>query len=135
VFGGVTYYNDSIATIPTAVMGAVKAIGNVDTLLFGGLDRGIDYADFIQFLADCNVTNLVGLPETGHSIIDELEKKGCRKNMLKAEDMADAVRKCRDYTAQGKSCLFSPAAASYNYYKNFEEKGKHYKALILEFCS
>ncbi len=135
VFGGVTYYNDSIATIPTAVMGAVKAIGNVDTLLFGGLDRGIDYADFIRFLADCNVTNLVGLPETGHSIIDELEKKGCSKNMLKAEDMADAVRKCRDYTEQGKSCLFSPAAASYNYYKNFEEKGKHYKTLVLEICS
>ena len=132
VFGGVTYYNDSIATIPTAVMGAVKAIGNVDTLLFGGLDRGIDYADFIDFLASCDVNNLVGLPETGHNIIDELRKRGCEKNMICAQDMADAVAKCRDCTESGKSCLFSPAAASYNYYKNFEEKGKHYKALIHE---
>ena len=135
VFKGVTYYNDSIATIPTAVMGAVKAIGNVDTLLFGGLDRGIDYSDFIDFLETCNVNNLVGLPETGHNIIEELKKRDCKKNMLCAEDMADAVAKCRDCTAVGKSCLFSPAAASYNYYKNFEEKGKHYKALIKEFCS
>lgn len=134
VFGGVTYYNDSIATIPTAVMGAVKAIGNVDTLLFGGLDRGIDYSDFIDFLEKCDVNNLIGLPETGHNIIDELKTRGCTKNMIPAKDMEDAVRKCRDCTHEGSSCLFSPAAASYNFYKNFEEKGRHYKALVSEIC-
>ena len=127
---GVKYYNDSIATIPTAVMGAVKALGNVDTLLFGGLDRGIDYDAFIDFLRDCNITNLVGLPETGHSIIKRLKEMGCGKNMVCAEDMADAVNMCDKYTAKGKACLFSPAAASYNFYKNFEEKGRHFKALV-----
>lgn len=129
---GVKYYNDSIATIPTAVMGAVKALGNVDTLLFGGLDRGIDYKDFIDFLDKSSVNNLVGLPETGHNIIAELKKAGCNKNMFCAEDMADAVSVCSKCTAKGKACLFSPAAASYNFYKNFEEKGKHYKKLVNE---
>ena len=129
---GVKYYNDSIATIPTAVMGAVKALGNVDTLLFGGLDRGIDYKDFIDFLDKSSVNNLVGLPETGHSIIAELKRAGCNKNMFCAKDMADAVSVCSKYTAKGKACLFSPAAASYNFYKNFEEKGKHYKKLVNE---
>ncbi len=132
VIDGVTYYNDSIATIPTAVIGAVKAIGNVDTLLFGGLDRGIDYKDFIDFLFSSNIGNLVGLPETGHAIIDELEKRGCTKNMLVANDMAHAVSLCAEYTSKGKSCLFSPAAASYNFYKNFEEKGKHFKTILAE---
>ncbi len=132
VVNGVTYYNDSIATIPTAVMGAVKAIGNVDTHIFGGLDRGIDYTDFIEFLKSNNVNNLIGLPETGHTIIEELKKQGCTKNMLCAKDMADAVKSADEFTEKGKSCLFSPAAASYNYYKNFEEKGKHYKSLIAE---
>ncbi len=132
VINGVTYYNDSIATIPTAVMGAVKAIGNVDTLLFGGLDRGIDYEAFIEFLNSSNINNLVGLPETGHSILNELKSLGCTKNMYSAEDMADGVSVCNSVTGKGKSCLFSPAAASYNYYKNFEEKGKHFKALLKE---
>ena len=132
VFNGVTYYNDSIATIPTAVMGAVKAIGNVDTHIFGGLDRGIDYTDFIAFLKSNSVNNLIGLPETGHKIIEELKKQGCNKNMICAKDMADAVKSADECTQKGKSCLFSPAAASYNYYKNFEEKGKHYKSLIAE---
>ena len=130
VINDVTYYNDSIATIPTAVMGAVKAIGNVDTHIFGGLDRGIDYTDFIAFLKDNNVKNLIGLPETGHIIIDELKKQGCTKNMICARDMADAVENADKFTEKGKSCLFSPAAASYNYYKNFEEKGKHFKKLV-----
>ena len=130
VVNGINWYNDSIATIPTAVMGAVKALGNVDTLLFGGLDRGIDYTDFIAFLADCNISNLVGLPETGHNIIKALKEKGVKKNFICAENMEDAVKKCAEITEKGKSCLFSPAAASYNYYKNFEEKGRHYKAQI-----
>lgn len=132
VVNGVTYYNDSIATIPTAVMGAVKAIGNVDTHIFGGLDRGIDYTDFIAFLKSNSVNNLIGLPETGHTIIEKLKKQGCTKNMICAKDMADAVKSADECTQKGKSCLFSPAAASYNYYKNFEEKGKHYKSLIAE---
>jgi len=127
---GINWYNDSIATIPTAVMGAVKALGNVDTLLFGGLDRGIDYEDFIKFLSECNIKNLVGLPETGHNILNILKEKNVDKNLVCAENMEDAVKKCSEITEKGKSCLFSPAAASYNYYKNFEEKGKHYKSEI-----
>ena len=130
VINGINWYNDSIATIPTAVMGAVKALGNVDTLLFGGLDRGIDYTDFIEFLAECNIKNLVGLPETGHNIINALKEKGVSKNMVCAENMESAVKICAEITEAGKSCLFSPAAASYNYYKNFEEKGKHFKSEI-----
>ena len=130
VINGISWYNDSIATIPTAVMGAVKALGNVDTLLFGGLDRGIDYSDFIDFLDSCTIKNLVGLPETGHSIINSLKEKGTNKNLVLAKNMEDAVKICNEVTEKGKACLFSPAAASYNYYKNFEEKGRHYKAEI-----
>ena len=130
VINGINWYNDSIATIPTAVMGAVKALGNVDTLLFGGLDRGIDYGDFIEFLGSCDIKNLVGLPETGHNIINTLKQKGVEKNLICAENMEHGVKLCADVTEKGKSCLFSPAAASYNYYKNFEEKGKHFKSEI-----
>lgn len=127
---GVLWYNDSIATIPTAVMGAVKALGNVDTLLFGGLDRGIDYTEFIKFLSESGIRNLVGLPETGHTILNALEKECTEKNLFYAENMENAVDICAGVTEKGKSCLFSPAAASYNFYKNFEEKGRHFKAEV-----
>lgn len=129
-FKGIKFFNDSIATIPHAVECGVEAIGNVDTLIFGGLDRGIGYDEFEKYLMSCPVSNLIGMPETGHSIIDNLISAGCTKAMVKAEDMEHAVSSAFELTAKGKSCLLSPAASSYNVYKNFEYKGNHYKEVI-----
>ncbi|MBQ8228899.1 MAG: UDP-N-acetylmuramoyl-L-alanine--D-glutamate ligase [Clostridia bacterium] len=129
-FKGVKFFNDSIATIPHAVECGVEAIGDVDTLIFGGLDRGIDYDEFEKYLISCPVSNLIGMPETGHSIIDRLTEAGCKKTMVKATDMEHAVGSAFELTAKGKSCLLSPAASSYNVYKNFEYKGNHYKEVI-----
>lgn len=125
----ITFYNDSIATIPHAVVCNIKALGNVSSLIFGGLDRGIDYSELIDFLKNSDIDNLIGLPETGYMIIDDLEKMGSDKKMFKADTMDDAVETAYKYTKEGKSCLFSPAASSYNRYKNFEEKGNHFKSL------
>ena len=127
---GIKFFNDSIATIPHAVECGVEAIGNVDTLIFGGLDRGIGYDEFEKYLMSCPVSNLIGMPETGHSIIDRLSSAGCTKVMVKADDMEHAVRVAFELTQKGKSCLLSPAASSYNVYKNFEYKGNHYKEVI-----
>ncbi len=133
-FKNVAYYNDSIATIPTAVMGAVKALKNVETLIFGGLDRGIDYRDFIEFLSDSDIKNLIGLPETGHDILDDVKLHNTLVNAVYAENMEDAVLKAIELTGENGICLFSPAAASYNYYKNFEEKGRHFKELVVKYA-
>lgn len=128
----ITFYNDSIATIPYAVMCAVNALEKVDTLVFGGLDRGIDYTTFITDLNECKVNNLIGLPETGEKIINELKKINCKKNLIIVDTMDEAVENAYKYTEKGKICLFSPAASSYNRYRNFEEKGNHYKTLAKE---
>ena len=129
-FRGITFYNDCIATIPHAVECAVKALKNVDTLIIGGKDRGIDYGEFIRFLDKCSVRNIIGIPETGHSIADRLKENGCKKNIIKDENLEQAVINAYEFTALDKICLLSPAASSYNVYKNFEEKGRHYKQLI-----
>ncbi len=131
-FKGIKFYNDSIATIPHAVECGVEAIGDVDTLIFGGMDRGIGYEEFEKYLLTAPMKNLIGLPETGHNIIDSLIKMGCDKNTVKAVDMENAVKSAYELTQKGKSCLLSPAASSYNVYKNFEFKGNHYKQLIKE---
>lgn len=129
-FKGIRFINDSIATAPEVVLLELEAVKDVDTLLFGGLDRGLDYTAFEKALSESPVQNLIGLPETGHAILDRIASLGCSKNLVKASDMQDAVESAYRLTAKGKCCLFSPAAASYNYYKNFEAKGEHFKNLV-----
>lgn len=132
-YHGIKFYNDAIATIPHAVECAVEAIGDVDTLIFGGMDRGIDYSGFDKFLEKCSVRNLIGLPDTGNMLCNSLLERGCTKNIIIAEDMEQAVDAAFRFTEKGKSCLMSPAASSYNVYKDFEHKGNHYKQLVKDY--
>lgn len=131
-YHGIKFYNDAIATIPHAVECAIEALGDVDTLIFGGMDRGIDYSGFIKYLSSCKTNNLIGLPDTGANICKALIDAGCQKNIFIAEDMEQAVDAAFRFTQKGKSCIMSPAASSYNVYKDFEDKGNHYKTLIKE---
>lgn len=130
-FDGVDYYNDSIATIPEAVICAVEALGSVGTLIIGGLDRGIDYTDFNKALSQMDIDNIVCLPETGHHTADALAEIGCKANVVKVADLPEAVQYAKANTKWGKACIMSPAAASYNIYRDFEEKGNHYKQLVM----
>lgn len=131
-YGGIKFYNDSIATIPHAVECAIEAIGDVDTLIFGGMDRGIDYSGFKRYLQKCRVRNLIGTPDTGIEICKALIDIGCPKNIILAQDLEEAVDAAFRFTEKGKSCLMSPAASSYNVYKDFEHKGNHFKQLVRE---
>lgn len=131
-FKGISFYNDSIATIPHAVECAVDALGNIDTLIFGGLDRGITYEDFITYLDACPINNIIGMPETGTKICNALLEMGSKKNVVPVQTMEEAVAAAYEFTAKGKTCLLSPAAPSYNVYRNFEHKGNHYKEIVRE---
>lgn len=134
VKNGISFYDDAIATIPHAVMGNVRALGNVGTLIVGGMDRGLDYSDFVAELMSAPIDNLICMPETGYSIADALEAKGCALNIVRCETLEDAVAKSFELTQGGKACLLSPAAASYNRYKNFEEKGNAFKRLVADYA-
>lgn len=129
-FYGIKFYNDSIATIPHAVECAIEALEDVDTLIFGGMDRGIEYDGFEKYLEKCKVRTLIGMPDTGVAICNALLEKGCPKNIIIAETMEEAVDAAFRFTRKGKSCIMSPAASSYNVYKDFEHKGNHYKECI-----
>ena len=129
-YNGVIYYNDSISTIPTATISAIKALKDVDTLIFGGMDRGIDYGPLVEFLDSGVVRNLICMPATGHKIGNKIKNKNVFK--YNVETLEEAVLRAKALTMKNKICLLSPAAASYGYFKNFEERGKAYKKLVKE---
>lgn len=125
-YDGILYYDNSIATIPKATIEAVKALKNVDTLIIGGMDRGLDYTDFINFLNESNISNIICMPKTGHDIAKKLKEE--KTHIVETlQEAVDIAKKC---TTKGRICLLSPAAASYGFFKNFEEKGNLYKELV-----
>jgi len=128
--GGINWVNDCITTIPHGVLCTIDALGDVDSLILGGLDRGLDYQEFAQNLEQRPPRNVICMPDTGYAIAKLLENAGSQKNIILASTMEEAVAAALRCTEQGKTCLLSPAAASYNMYKNFEEKGRHFVECI-----
>lgn len=122
---GVTYYNDSISTIPEATQRAVEAVGNVQTVLIGGMDRGIDYGGLTDFLASGRVPNVILMYESGKRISDLLQQRNSKASIYYEKDLSSAVSLAKRITLSG-SVLLSPAAASYGDFKNFEERGERF---------
>ena len=127
-FGGVQYINDSISTCPSTTIAAVHSFDEVDALIVGGMDRGIDYTELVNFINKCDIKHIILLPDSGYRIYDSLDKE--KRTVYKAADLADAVDFAKKHAKV--RCLLSPAAASYGFYKNFEERGEHFRKLCKE---
>lgn len=124
---GVEYYNDSISTIPEATIEAIGSIRNTKTVLIGGMDRGIDYDILIDFIKAHAEYNYILSYESGERIYKEVaELPYCyyEKTLFKSVDLAKRI------TPEGSACVLSPAAASYGYFKNFEERGTVYSDYV-----
>ena len=125
---GIKYYNDSIATIPASTINGIETLKNVNTLIIGGKDRGIDYTEFAEFLGTTNIEHLICLPDTGWKIADMVVNENMEKYIVK--NMQEAVKFAKEVTRKGSICLLSPAASSYGFFKNFQERGNLFKELV-----
>ena len=130
IYDDVSYYNDSIATIPEATIEAIRTLRDVDTLILGGFDRGIDYSVLVDFIINSAISNIIFIGEAGRRILSAMQQANCAKIMLLATDYEEVVSFARQHTAKGKICLLSPAAASYDMFRNFEERGDVYKKIV-----
>ena len=127
---GLTWYDDSISTIPAAAIAAVKALGRVDTLILGGFDRGIDYTPLVDFLKENPISNLVFVGQAGRRIHSQFSI--LNSQFLEEDDYTKIVPWCAEYTPEGGVVLLSPAAASYDAFKNFEVRGDFFREQIMK---
>ena len=133
IFKGVKFYNDSISTIPQATIAALKTIKNVNFLLLGGFDRGIDYEPLVTYLKENPLPYILITGLAGQTIKDKLQTAEYKGNILEYTDMESAFVMMKQYAKSGDVCLLSPAAASYDRYKNFEERGRVFKEFANKF--
>ena len=131
---GVKYYDDSISTICDTTIQALKTLKDTDTVLIGGMDRGIDCRELIEYLSDCQVPHIILMEATGKRIYQEIHKYypefKNRARLILAEHLEDGVKRARQITRPGTSCVLSPAAASYGIFRNFEERGETFSRLV-----
>lgn len=127
---GIKYYDDSISTICETTIQALESLKNVGSVIIGGMDRGIDYTPLTDYLENADVDNIILIPDTGVRIRNTLKDKAVYANIITAENLKDAVEKAKECTEKGKICVMSPAAASYGFFKNFEQRGEAFKEYI-----
>lgn len=132
IYHGITFYNDSLSTIPQATVHALRSLReNVATLIAGGYDRHIDYKELGEYLSKHPVQTLIVFPDTGARIWESIDQNA-QKHMNRYDvlNMEEAVKYAYDHTPEGSVCVMSPGSASYNMFRDYADRGEQFKSWI-----
>ncbi len=133
-FNGVKYYNDSIASSPTrTALGTLSLYDDKITIIAGGYDKHIPYEPLGPVIND-KVKLLILMGDTAPKI-EKAVKNSSKYNenlieIVNVNNMEEAVRTAVKHCVSGDIVSLSPASASFGLYKNFEERGNHFKSIV-----
>ena len=125
---GVSYYNDSKGTNPHAAIKAVQAMVSPTLLIGGGYDKQSTYDEWIEAFGG-KVRYLVLLGETANKIAECARRHGF-ENIIMTESLEEAVKVCSQKAERGDAVLLSPACASWDMFKSYEERGRMFKEFV-----
>ena len=125
---GVIYYNDSKGTNTDASIKAIEAMSSPTILIAGGYDKGSEYDDWIKVFGR-KIKMLVLLGKTKYKIA-ETAKKYNYTNIVMVESLEEAVKESAKNAVSGDAVLLSPACASWDMFKSYEERGKLFKEYV-----
>ena len=128
--GGNDFYDDSISTTVQSAISAVKSVDNASIILLGGMERNIEYEELVDYLKDSELDYAVCMYESGKRIYEMFKKVKPKIKTVYKEDLESATDFAIEHLRPGGALILSPAAASYGYFKNFEERGNRFKELV-----
>ena len=133
---GVKYYNDSIASSPTrTACGTLSLYDEKILLICGGYDKNLDYTELGNIICK-KVKHLILLGATADKIEAAVRNSSdfddYKINIVRVSSMDEAVEKSRELALSGDIVSMSPASASFDMYKDFEQRGNHFKQLVNE---
>lgn len=127
---GVSYYNDSFATGPQPTIAAINSFTEPETLILGGSDKGLDFGELRNILEKKeNAKNLILIGDIGEKIGGKIKGKNIVN--LGYASMADIVKTAKEITPEGGVIILSPAAASFDMFKNYKDRGNQFKEAVL----
>ncbi|BED92234.1 MAG: UDP-N-acetylmuramoyl-L-alanine--D-glutamate ligase [Candidatus Improbicoccus pseudotrichonymphae] len=129
----IKFYNDSIASTPTrTIEGSLKVFKNI-ILICGGYDKNLCYDILAEEICKekTNVKILILMGQTAKKIEMSIRKFDKKKlKIIKIASMEDAVKQAWNVAEENDSIVLSPASASFDMYKNYEERGNHFKDIV-----
>lgn len=128
---GVKYYNDSIATTPARAIAGLKAFTAPIILIAGGSDKNLPFDELADHII-CRVEHLVLVGLTAEKIERAVRQKKKDFPILRAKEFSQAVKLAAGVANPGDVVLLSPACASYDMFRNFEERGDLFRRLVQE---
>jgi UDP-N-acetylmuramoylalanine--D-glutamate ligase len=126
--GGVNYINDSKATNVNSVWYALESYSPGIILLLGGVDKGNDY-EMLRELVRQKVKAIICIGKDTSRIHDSLEDDV--EVIVNSSSMEDAVHIASHLAKKGDTVLLSPACASFDWFKNYEERGDKFKEAVM----
>lgn len=137
-YRGIRFYDDSIATVPEAAMNAIEAFADdVETLIVGGNDRGLDFSDFGTYLVKKSIKTLILFPDTGariwQAVCEAESDEKMRPKKYDVVSMKEATKIAYKNSSPGKVCLFSPASPrTRSLFSTFDERGDLFRKFVIE---
>lgn len=132
---GVKYYNDSIASSPTRTIAGLRSFEQKVILIAGGYDKQIPF-DELGEEVNLRVKQLLLCGHTAEKMKDAAQSApGAKESTLEIhlhEDLAACVKAASELAETGDVVLMSPACASFDQFRNFEERGERFRALVTE---
>jgi len=123
----VRYINDSKATNVNSCWYALQSIKTPTVLILGGTDKGNDYSE-IEELVNEKVTSLIFMGEDNTALMAFFKDKVA--NIVEVKSMEDAVAEAYKIAKSGETVLLSPCCASFDLFKNYEDRGRQFKTCV-----
>lgn len=129
---GVKYYDDSYSSAAGATIAAIKSFNQPEILICGGYDRGLNYNDLAEAISNQkNIKKVILIGQTKNKIADHLTEAGFDKfEILDTTDFEQIVSRASEITEPGDVVLLSPGCASFDMFKNFEDRGQQFQAIV-----
>jgi UDP-N-acetylmuramoylalanine--D-glutamate ligase len=129
VVNGVTYINDSKATNVDSVFYALQAMDTPTVWIVGGQDKGNDYSPLFKLVRK-KVKAIVCMGVDNSKIVGAFKK--FKKPMLETRSAKEAVKVAAGFAEKGDTVLLSPACASFDLFKNYEDRGEQFREAVLK---
>ncbi|HSX34394.1 MAG TPA: UDP-N-acetylmuramoyl-L-alanine--D-glutamate ligase [Candidatus Saccharimonadales bacterium] len=130
---GVGYYNDSFASDPYATQAAIQAIPGMKVLIVGGFDRMLPLEHFVETVKENqkDIRTIILIGDSAKRVASELHDSGLDNFKLSpATTMQTVVAEAHAHAEKGDSVLLSPGFASFDMFKNFEDRGQQFKECV-----